>query len=329
MADYGDRFYCRLFRGAKRGITEIGEFRKNLQFGFPLAIETYFAHVIPCRNTKKLQTDGICRLLQNDLKNELNAANRSINQDNEQEEYPVWVCWFTGIENSPEIVQACFSSVKRNLPENASVHLITLANYKEYVEIPDYCIEKFNNKNISAAAFSDILRACLLAQYGGLWLDATILVSKPVPRFFFRSGFYTLSRKDKMPAWQEPSEGRWCNFIWYSRPGNPLFVFLRDALLKYWKKYDKVIEYLLPDYIIRLTYNYLPEVKKTIDSCPSNIEDFWLCMNSMNKTFSGALWEQINNNSTFNKLTYKEPWNEQDEEGKMTLFGFVLNSYLK
>ena len=82
---------------------------------------------------------------------------------------PIWICWLDGIENAPLLVQKCVSSIKKNAG-NHPVNIITQDNYTEFVTLPEYIMEKKEKGLIGAAHFSDVLRVCLLAQYGGLWL---------------------------------------------------------------------------------------------------------------------------------------------------------------
>ena len=64
--------------------------------------------------------------------------------------------------------------MKKKIPcDYAQLHLITYENYSDYVELPDYVVEKHKNGTISRAHFSDVLRFSLLKTYGGMWIDST------------------------------------------------------------------------------------------------------------------------------------------------------------
>ena len=106
---------------------------------------------------------------------------------------PIWVCWWDGKENMPEIVKVCFQSVC-NHSAGHPVRLVTKHNYQEYVIIPVYIVEKFNRGMITITHFSDILRMSLLCQHGGFWVDATILMTKPLP-IVHNTGFLQLNIK--------------------------------------------------------------------------------------------------------------------------------------
>ena len=85
----------------------------------------------------------------------------------------IWVMWWQGEQAAPELVRMCIDSIRRNA-NGAEVVVITKDNYRDYVDIPDYIIEKHRAGVISFAHLADITRMFLLAGYGGLWLDSTI-----------------------------------------------------------------------------------------------------------------------------------------------------------
>ena len=84
----------------------------------------------------------------------------------------VWICWFQGMENAPELVQKCYQSVNEHLIDR-EIHLITAENLSQYVRFPDYILEKWKKGIITNTHMTDLLRLELLIQYGGMWLDAT------------------------------------------------------------------------------------------------------------------------------------------------------------
>ena len=85
----------------------------------------------------------------------------------------IWVMWWQGESAMPPIVKACYSSIKR-AAKDYEVVLITEENWKQYVEIPQYIIDKVDCKKITLTHFSDIVRVALLKRWGGLWIDATV-----------------------------------------------------------------------------------------------------------------------------------------------------------
>ena len=112
-------------------------------------------------------TKSITRCLSNENHNE-NENNASTGSAT------VWFCWLQGLDDAPEIVKACYNSIKRNIP-NREIKVIDAKNWKEYVELPDFIVKKWEKGRVPAALFSDLLRLELLIKYGGTWIDSTVL----------------------------------------------------------------------------------------------------------------------------------------------------------
>lgn len=66
----------------------------------------------------------------------------------------IWWCWLQGKEQAPPVVQACYNSLKRNLPEY-EIKVIDAENWKEYTELPNDIVRKWEKKQIPPALFSD------------------------------------------------------------------------------------------------------------------------------------------------------------------------------
>lgn len=103
------------------------------------------------------------------------SQNQIINQSKSPYSNCIWVCWWQGLDQSPEIVKACVKSIKRNAGKH-TVIILTEDNYRQYVDIPKWVEEKKNKGIITRTNYSDLLRLSLLAKHGGLWLDATFIV---------------------------------------------------------------------------------------------------------------------------------------------------------
>lgn len=69
----------------------------------------------------------------------------------------IWVCWLQGIEQAPDIVKKCYKRL--TALENHRIIVITNDNFEDYVNIPEYILDKYNKGIISPTHFSDILRA--------------------------------------------------------------------------------------------------------------------------------------------------------------------------
>lgn len=79
----------------------------------------------------------------------------------------IWMYWDSEI---PELVKRCFKQVKRLNPEY-QVNIISSENISEFCDL-DFSI--YNN--LTPQQKSDLLRFFLLYYYGGIWLDASIII---------------------------------------------------------------------------------------------------------------------------------------------------------
>ncbi|GBR77322.1 capsular polysaccharide synthesis protein, partial [Candidatus Termititenax persephonae] len=154
-------------------------------------------------------------------------------------DYPVWACWWQGEAQMPELVRACF----RALQDRAAGHkvtLITQANFSEFTDLPAHILEKTARGRITLTHLSDILRMNLLKNHGGLWPDATILLTKPLP--VFGQPLFSIKRR---AASQNVAQGRWSAYLWYMTKGNLLAEFLDTLFREYWRRENDLIAYFL------------------------------------------------------------------------------------
>ena len=123
----------------------------------------------------------------------------------------IWVFWWSGEKEAPEIVKACIKSIRRN-SKGHEVILLNKDNYSNYIKMPEYILEKRDRGTMLLANFSDILRLSLLAAYGGIWIDATVFISQPIPERVFTDIFYTAKKVNFDLLFY--SKSRWCSYFW-------------------------------------------------------------------------------------------------------------------
>lgn len=84
----------------------------------------------------------------------------------------IWTYW-----NSDEltpVITKCIDSWKKHNPDY-KITIVTPKNLRQYIDF-DVKAVKFND---SPARESDIIRLNILAKYGGVWCDASILMTRP------------------------------------------------------------------------------------------------------------------------------------------------------
>ena len=230
---------------------------------------------------------------------------------------PIWICWWQGEEQMPELVKQCHKLLKRH-SDTHSVKLLTKDNYQEYIKLPPRIIMLFQTGTITIPQFSDIMRMYLISTYGGIWIDSTYWITRP---FYISSEpFISVKSGNKY----EPCipKGRWAgNFIGGTK-GDKYFCFMYEALINYWNKHEHLINYFLIDYFTLIAYNHFPDVKNQIDlhtrCCPN------LTTLNMNEPYNATNLKEIIEKNNFLKLSWKWQLCRQSNDGP-TMYNYFLS----
>ena len=158
----------------------------------------------------------------------------------------VWWCWLQGLDNAPDVVMACLRSLQKHLPRDYEIRVIDEQNWKEWVTLPQYIVEKRSAGRIPAALFSDLLRLELLIRYGGTWIDATVLCTgMNADSMDARK----LLESDLFLFQYTTPEGSTFKGIsnWFisAHSNNKVLMTLRDMLMAYWHDYDCTVDYYI------------------------------------------------------------------------------------
>ena len=247
--------------------------------------------------------------------------NLNLQQQNKIPKY-IWICWWDGMDMMPPLVKACYNSVL-TYAKDFNVILITKDNYNDYTSIPVHILEKIDTKKLTLTHFSDILRTALLYTHGGLWLDATFLVTEPVN---LGDHFFFTIRKDNYGL-RHIAKGRWQGNCIAGVPNFFYFKFVFDLLCEYWKEYDYLLTYHIYDYFINLAYDSFPEVKSAFDSInKTNKND--IIVNNLNNKFDQNIFNEAIDNTVFHKLNWKKKCSIKTYDDILTFYGYILNTYL-
>ena len=165
----------------------------------------------------------------------------------------IWQYWAQGYDNLPQQVGECLASVDKYAGDYTIVRLCD-ADVEQYIDIPDFVRDK--RGLMTTAHFSDLLRLILLATYGGIWMDATILLSGPIPERYLQQDFFVFRRDDS-----EQSKLYWKNVYAYyfgwakwfrvnmlssfmsARAGGEIILDLCDLMLLWWQMHDAMPDY--------------------------------------------------------------------------------------
>ena len=252
----------------------------------------------------------------------------------------VWFMWWQGEINMPDVIKINLMALKLNL-NGHTLNFISENNIHEYVSLPKSLLEKVEKKIISITHLSDLIRSSILSEYGGLWLDATIHVTKPIPNYSeltYWTPKWTLIPKQKLKfkLWN----GLWkvsdipeltitqCMGIWYSGKGNPLFQCLRDFWLEYWTKETKEPYYWTTEvFLIGCMYNNLDVVRKQIDGVENNNSKIFELDCYINKRINELKLKELLLDTQYFYLRWKSDYQEVDHlHNEKTLYGELINN---
>lgn len=300
------------------------------EFGFPFCLKYALL-----KYSKR--TEAYYRLVYGKLKETVSDGIREINGEScapiaQNSTVPVWVCWWQGYENMPELCRICLRSIEENLPENASLTLITKDNYTEYADIPEDICRKLNDVVYPVAIFSDLLRQTLLCRHGGFWIDATMLCTKPLSREFIAdSSFWSIklpeSHINHASVGFLASRCMWGSFIQKAPPSHPVNRLVHSGLLEYMRKHNVLIEYFMQNIFIRIGYDNCPAIKTAIDGIAESNTELYTLDGLMNEEFDPDVWDRLTADTALFKLSWKQNYKKQTANGEPTFFGYLCEKY--
>ncbi|MBO4498948.1 MAG: hypothetical protein J5732_01690 [Bacteroidaceae bacterium] len=227
----------------------------------------------------------------------------------------IWQYWAQGFEGElPEVVKVCLASVDK-YKGNYEVIRLSDKTISEYVDLPDFVWEKRRN-GWSIAFFSDVLRLALLYVYGGVWLDATILLTEPIPDRYSTYDFFMFQRDENEKnkkywensyayyfGWSKNFKVRVLNSIIFAKAENRFLCDYLNLMLCIWKNCEVYPYY----FTTQIMFNQLLSSGKTVLDCP--VENDCLphyLMQIINGDFPYATVEETCNLCSMHKLTYKD-----------------------
>lgn len=234
----------------------------------------------------------------------------------------IWTAWFQGADNLPPLIRKCIDSFTKI--KNRDVIIIDKNNYSDYIQLPATIVNKFNSGIISFTAFSEIIRISLLAEYGGLWLDATIFVDRDIS-FLLDDKKYVSLRSHKNLS-HGNLMGAFPVYFLYTNGHSDGFNAIRDYLLNYWHHFDVQVDYFLVDYIFKYVYLNNESFKEDTDSLPLLGKKRFFLNDIMNKAYNEADAKELKfNDVPVYKLSNKLVYKEVDASGKDTFFKKFIN----
>ena len=289
------------------------------EFGFSLFVVKIFLKIFFNNEkiSKKLinkKNDLILKKLYKENSNIIKKYGK--NKKNIKNGKNVWILWWQGEENAPNLVRNCIYSIKKY---NNNVNVVTNKNYNQYIKIEDLILKKFENNVITIQNFSDIIRMKLLSKYGGFWIDATIFLSDNIFDEIKKKSFFT--PKPGYSKSMNVSDGKWCGFFIGGYDVN-LYSFVSECFSNYWKIHNIIIDYFLIDYFIALAYSYIPSVKINVDSNDFNNGYIYKLNEIKNEKYNTNRINELLKVNKIHKMSYKDYLNKDD---KNSVYNKLIN----
>ena len=207
----------------------------------------------------------------------------------------IWTCWWQGTENLPPVVEKCIASIRKYCPDY-ELRIVTADNMHDYVNLPDYIMQKHKKGNITRTQLSDLLRLELLTKYGGMWLDATVFLTAPLPDKILSAPFFAFHCRE---IYQAQS--------WFlkAKSDNIILHNLKNLMFEYWRRENKMINYFLVYLSFDAVVKNNLECAKMWAQTPLIYDDCYELADNFFAPYSAQKWAAIKAKTTIHKLSWK------------------------
>ena len=238
----------------------------------------------------------------NYLKKYLKATNtpEPVSEESGTENKTIWMLWFQGEENAPDIVKRCIASIKKHC-KGYEIIVLNEETVFKYIDLPDYIILKYKSGIIKPALYSDLIRLSLLIKHGGIWIDATCFMTGTLRDYIQNSSFFCF-KTNQISHFEILKGSSW--FI-KAEKNNKLLIRVKDMLFKYCEKEVFIVNYFLFHLSLSLVIEEDKECRRIWDSIPyiCNMNPHVLQFHLYDK-YSNEYFKEICNMSSIHKLTY-------------------------
>ena len=238
----------------------------------------------------------------------------------------IYLLWFQGFDNAPEIVQKCVDSWKY-YNSDWNIVLLDENNLINYINLHDYIVD-IHIKSIEKCHLSDIIRCILLNVYGGLWVDATTFCNRCLNDWlpqYISEGFFTFDKPgpDRLLS----------NWFIYAEKNNYLIDRWCNSTVEYYIVNNKAHTYFVHHYLFGDLYvsdNIFKDIWDKVPKISANgLGPHYLQEQGMFNNISIQIKSNIDNKITsLYKLTYKCQFPEYDEKLVLYYLYSTIKTYL-
>ncbi|MDR2962876.1 MAG: glycosyltransferase 61 family protein [Bacteroidales bacterium] len=246
----------------------------------------------------------------------------------------IWQFWQQGIdESTPQLVRTCFESVQQYKGDYEHI-ILSKATLNDYIdEFPDYVWKKFGTGGFDFPKIANLVRLYLLSSYGGVWLDATILLTAPIPERMLNADFFALQRSDTPPAdvqrftkfdptglsWSERNLVRMQNAFMIAKPHHKIIDDLISIHLAYWKCEAHINHY----FFFQILFFRMMLHKEWADlNCEIvDYADFHRLLMGEFEPFDKTMYDELTARWSIHKLSLY--WARKEQQGKVPKGSFA------
>ena len=172
-----------------------------------------------------------------------------------------------------------------------------------YVQFPDFILDKWKNGKITHTHMTDLLRLELLIKYGGMWVDSTVFCTRKrdeIPDYFFNSDlFFYQTLKPGRDGQAQPIS----SWLISAKTNNKILMMTKYLCHEYWKNNEKMVDYFLfHDFMTIALEHNMEDWQKIIPR--DNAAPHILLLRLFDK-YDEQTYQAILEQSPFHKLTYK------------------------
>ena len=212
----------------------------------------------------------------------------------------IWQLWEQGEESAPKIVRECVESVRANA--GGEHVMLDASSVADYADIPGRIYDLKEKGLIKPAHFSDIVRTALLNAHGGTWIDATVMLTSPIPEYVLNSELFVFRNEPR----NDLDGLNMASYFIHSSRANPILMQTQDAMYRYWRDNKFLLNYFMYLHMFTLVSTSGEANKKAFEKMPFysfyNVQQL---QRRMLEPFSAEEWEAARSISFAHKLTHK------------------------
>lgn len=264
---------------------------------------------------RAVRSDVISNVIPRYFKRYLSAAAAVLERqpENNDKNEKIFTLWLQGEENAPDLVKACFRSVRKNCKQELVV--LDEETVFNYIKLPSKIIAKRRAGKIKNAHFADICRVELLYRHGGIWLDSTGFATSAIPDWIIKEDFFVYMAGHNVGS---PYSFMQNCFI-RARKGSYLLAAWRAMIISYWMHENSSFDYFMHQLLFKTLVTGDIRAKDYFAKMPHVDQDptHALWWSVPNEPFSQELFDKYTSGAFFQKTAYNSPYSKNPIPGSV------------